>query len=134
MHAAIKALSAKGSIITQIDTKEQDLSDWFIEVMIKPITDHVVPETLELVMKHLSNWCNSSIAELFITCVGNEVTSQYVTSSAKLNISEQGRLESKNKDAVFSIVGIRDSPHIPEKSARTEVRTSKLFPDWADRY
>ena len=146
MHAVIQALSDKGSIITRIDAKEQILNDWFIEVMIDPLTHHVVPETLKIVQKHLSNWCNSSIAELVITCVENKVISEYLTPSATLKINDGGLTKNIKKarddspkstdtpDSNFSIIGIRDSCHVTDVDEQSKLETANLFPDWADKY
>jgi hypothetical protein len=146
MDAAVQALSDKGSIMTRIDTKEQVLSDWFFDVMIAPLTGHVAPETLEVVYNHLSNWCNSSINELVITCIENEVTSQYLTPSATLTIHERElsrnnkQVENKKDErtstptATFSIIGTRDSSHTPDISKQSELEATNLFPSWADKY
>lgn len=146
MDAVIQALSDKGSIMTRINTKEQVLSNWFLDVMIAPLTGHVVPETLEIVYKHLSNWCNSSIDELVITCVKNEVTSQYFTPAATLTFHEQEPTQSneqigdkKNKrtstpTANFSIIGTRDGSRTPDISKQSAPGTTDLFPAGANKY
>lgn len=89
MKAAILILSDKGAIGQRKDTSGPTIRRWLTETGVETVSVDIIPDDFSTIQEKLINWCDTTIAELIITCGGTGVSPRDVTPEATQGIIER---------------------------------------------
>lgn len=89
MKAAILILSDKGAIGQREDTSGPAIRSWLADSGVETVRVDIIPDDFPTIQEKLSNWCDSSLADLIITCGGTGVSPRDVTPEATKGIIEK---------------------------------------------
>lgn len=89
MKAAILVLSDKGAIGQREDTSGPAIREWLAENGVETVCVEIIPDEFSMIQDKLTNWCDTAIAELVITCGGTGVSPRDVTPEATRSILER---------------------------------------------
>jgi molybdopterin adenylyltransferase len=82
LRAAILVLSDKGSRGERVDTSGPALRDFLAGQGVEVVALEILPDTLDLIADHLTNWAENDFCDLILTCGGTGVSARDVTPEA----------------------------------------------------
>lgn len=89
MKAAILDIIAKDTIDQRKDTCGSAIRSWLFDNGVETIRADIIPDNFLTIQRKLTNWCDTSTAELIITCGGTGVSLKEVVPKATKSIIER---------------------------------------------